>query len=72
MLSCALVVCFTVQLISKKETQGGQLQDLHKKEETMVSEAHCMSISCAELLLINYAKVKKCFHSMTPLNAFHC
>ncbi len=47
MLSCALVGCFTVQLISKKETKGGQLRDLHK-EETIVPEAHCMSIPCAE------------------------
>ncbi len=29
-------------------------QDLHK-EETMVSEAHCMSFPYAELLILNYA-----------------
>ncbi len=34
----------------------------------MVSEAHCMSFPCTELLLFNYAKVKKVFHSMAPLN----
>ncbi len=33
----------------------------------MVSEAHCMSFSCTELLLFNYAKVKTVFHYMTPL-----
>ncbi len=33
----------------------------------MVSEAHCMSFPCAELLLFNYAKVKTIFHSMAPL-----
>ncbi len=27
----------------------------------MVSEAHCMSFSCTELLLFNYAKVKTVF-----------
>ncbi len=37
------------------------------KEETMVSEAHCMSFSCTELLLFNYAKVNTVFHSMAPL-----
>ncbi len=35
-------------------------RDLHK-EETMVSEAHCMSFPCTELLL-----VKTVFHSMAP------
>ncbi len=34
----------------------------------MVSEAHCMSFPCTELLLFNYAKVKTVFHSMAPLN----
>ncbi len=33
----------------------------------MVSEAHCMSFPCTELLLFNYAKVKTVFHSMAPL-----
>ncbi len=33
----------------------------------MVFEAHCMSFSCTELLLFNYAKVNKVFHSMAPL-----
>ncbi len=33
----------------------------------MVSEAHCMSCPCTELLLFNYAKVKTVFHSMAPL-----
>ncbi len=42
-------------------------QDLHKKEETMVFEAHCMSFPCPELLLFNYAKLKTVFHSMAPL-----
>ncbi len=32
-------------------------RDLHKKEETMVFEAHGMSFPCTELLLFNYAKV---------------
>ncbi len=41
-------------------------RDLHE-EETMVSEAHCMSFPCTELLLFNYAKVKTVFHSMAPL-----
>ncbi len=45
------------------------LQDLHKKEETMVFEAHGMSFPCTELLLFNYAKVKTVFHSMAPLMA---
>ncbi len=27
----------------------------------MVSEAHCMSFPCTELLLFNYAKVKTVF-----------
>ncbi len=35
----------------------------------MVSEAHCMSFPCTELLL-NYAKIMTVFHSMAPLN-FH-
>ncbi len=43
-------------------------RDLHKKEETMVFEAHCMSFPCTELLLFNYAKVKTVFHSMAPLS----
>ncbi len=34
----------------------------------MVSEAHCMSFPCTELLLFNYAKVKTVFHSVAPLN----
>ncbi len=34
----------------------------------MVSEAHCMSFTCTELLLFNYAKVKTVFYSMAPLN----
>ncbi len=34
----------------------------------MVSEAHCMSFPCTELLLFNYAKVKTVFRSMAPLN----
>ncbi len=34
----------------------------------MVSEAHCMSFPCTELLLFNYAKVKTVFHSMAPLS----
>ncbi len=34
----------------------------------MVSEAHCMSLTCAERLLFNYTKVKAVFHSMAPLN----
>ncbi len=34
----------------------------------MVFEAHCMSFSCTELLLFNYAKVKTVFHSMAPLS----
>ncbi len=33
----------------------------------MLSEAHCMSFSCTELLLFNYAKVKTVFYSMAPL-----
>ncbi len=41
---------------------------LHKEEETMVFEAHCMSFPCTELLLFNYAKVNTVFHSMAPLN----
>ncbi len=32
----------------------------------MVSEAHCMTFPCKELLLFNYAKVKTVF-SMAPL-----
>ncbi len=36
----------------------------------MVSEAHCMSFSCTELLLFNYAKVKTVFHSMAPLKQY--
>ncbi len=35
---------------------------LHKKEETMVFEAHGMSFPCTELLLFNYAKVNTVFH----------
>ncbi len=42
-------------------------RDLHKNEETMVFEAHCMSFPCTEHLLFNYAKVKTVFHSMAPL-----
>ncbi len=42
-------------------------RDLHKKEETMVFEAHGMSFPCTELLLFNYAKVNTVFHSMVPL-----
>ncbi len=42
-------------------------QDLHKNEETMVFEAHCMSFPCTELLLFNYAKVNTVFHSMALL-----
>ncbi len=45
-------------------------RDLHKKEETMLFEAHCMSFPCTELLLFNYAKVNRCFHSMAPLIVF--
>ncbi len=37
----------------------------------MVSEAHCMSFPCTELLLFNYAKVKAVFHSMAPLILIH-
>ncbi len=37
----------------------------------MVSEAHCMSFPCTELLLFNYAKVKTIFHSMAPLKKHH-
>ncbi len=33
----------------------------------MVSEAHCMSFPCTELLLFNYAKVKTVVRSMAPL-----
>ncbi len=33
----------------------------------MVSATHCVSFSCTELLLFNYAKVKTVFHSMAPL-----
>ncbi len=33
-----------------------------------MSEAHCKSFLCTELLLFNYAKVKTVFHSMAPLN----
>jgi len=33
----------------------------------MVSEAHCMS--CTELLLFIYAKVKTVFHCMAPLKS---
>ncbi len=46
-------------------------RDLHKEEETMVFEAHCMSFPCTELLLFNYAKVKTVFHSMAPLSLFN-
>ncbi len=46
-------------------------RDLHKKEETMVFEAHSMSFPCTELLLFNYAKVNTVFHSMAPLNKTH-
>ncbi len=42
--------------------------EIYMKEETMVSEAHCMSFTCTELLLFNYAKVKTVFYSMAPLN----
>ncbi len=35
-----------------------------------MSEAHCMSFPCAELLLFNYAKVKTVFNSMAPLILF--
>ncbi len=35
----------------------------------MVSEVHCMSFPCTELLF-NYAKVKIVFHSMAPLIYF--
>ncbi len=42
-------------------------QDLHKKEETMVFEAHGMSFPCTEVLLFHYAKVNTVFHSMAPL-----
>ncbi len=33
----------------------------------MVFEADCMSFSCTELLLVNYAKVNTVFHFMAPL-----
>ncbi len=33
----------------------------------MVSEAHCMSFPCIELLIFIYAKVKTVFYSMAPL-----
>ncbi len=36
----------------------------------MVSEAHCMSFPCTELLLFNYAKVKTVFHSMALLKEY--
>ncbi len=39
-------------------------RDLHKKEETIVFEAHGMSFPCTELLLF---KVNTGFHSMAPL-----
>ncbi len=42
-------------------------RDLHKKEETMVCEAHGMSFTCTALVLFNYAKVNTVFHSMAPL-----
>ncbi len=45
-------------------------RDLHKKEETMVFEAHGMSFPCTELLLFNYGKVKTVFHSMAPLTSY--
>ncbi len=38
----------------------------------MVSEVHCMSFQCTELLLFNYAKVKTVFHSMAPLTKKVC
>ncbi len=34
----------------------------------MVFEAHSMYFPCTELLLFNYAKIKRVFHSMAPLN----
>ncbi len=37
----------------------------------MVSEAHCKSFPCTELLLVNYAKVKTVFYSMGPLGIVH-
>ncbi len=39
----------------------------------MVSDAHCVSFPCTELLLFNYAKVKtkKVFHYMAPLIDFN-
>ncbi len=36
----------------------------------MLFEAHFMSFPCTELLLFNYAKVNRCFHSMAPLIVF--
>ncbi len=33
----------------------------------MVSEAHCVSFPCTELLLFKFAKVKTVFHSMAHL-----
>ncbi len=36
----------------------------------MVSEAHCMSFPCTELLLFNYTKVKTVFHSMALLKEY--
>ncbi len=33
----------------------------------MVFEAHGMSFPCTELLLLNYAKVNRVFHSMATL-----
>ncbi len=38
----------------------------------MVFEAHCMSFTCTELLLFNYAKVKTVFHSMATFKFFLC
>ncbi len=36
----------------------------------MVFEAHCMSFTCTELLLLfNYAEVNTIFHSIAPLNS---
>ncbi len=43
------------------------LRDLHKKEETMVFEAHGMQSPLTELLGFNNAKVSTVFHSMAPL-----
>ncbi len=66
-MECWGVVILTVtsQSVLCSDSHVFQWSFLHT-EETMVSEAHCMSLTCAELLLFNYAKVKTVFHSMAP------